>query len=220
MPKWQHHLIAAGLHKEAVQLAAAYSPALMKADKTEVALTLLSAAIPLAASLNEEVELFLRHQLATGSAKLTRFDTAIAELNVIVEKLQKAGNTAAEFAARHQLNSALAAKGDYAGALAGFQDLMQKQYAHRNPSGVATAAAQIGLVALAMQNRKLAVEHFYIAKCLSEKLTEFEQKINDQNWEFLKEQIGEAEFSQYFSAIQLSVEKYCEALLAQANSAN
>ncbi len=220
VPKWQHHLIAAGLHKEAVQLAAAYSPALMKADKTEAALTLLSAAIPLAASLNEEVELFLRHQLATGSAKLMRFDTAIAELSVIVEKLQKAGNTAAEFAARHQLSSALAAKGDYASALASFQDLMQKQYAHRNPSGVATAAAQIGLVALAMQNTKLAVEHFYIAKRLSEKLTEFEQKINSQNWEFLKEQMDEAEFSQHFSAIQLSVEKYCEALLAQANSAN
>jgi hypothetical protein len=134
--------------------------------------------------------------------------------------LQKAGNTAAEFAARHQLSSALAAKGDYASALAGFQDLMQKQYAHRNLSGVATAAAQIGLVALAMHNTKLAVEHFYIAKRLSEKLTEFEQKINNQNWEYLREQIDETEFSQHFSAIQSSADKYCDALLTQASTAN
>ncbi|MFN3428065.1 MAG: hypothetical protein ACK41G_10905 [Candidatus Thermochlorobacter sp.] len=216
--KWQRHLIAAGLHREAVQLAAAYAPALMKAEKTEAALALLRAAIPLANALNEEVELFLRHQLATGAAKLMRFDDAIAELSIIAEKLRQAGNTAAEFAVRHQLSSALAAKGDYANALTGFQDLMQKQYDHHNPSGVATAAAQVGLVALAMQNTKLAVEHFYIAKRLSEQLSEFEQKVNTQNWEFLREQLGEEEFLRHFSDIRLSAESYCETLLSQSKS--
>lgn len=217
--KWQKHLIAAGLHREAVQLAAAYAPALIKAEKTEAALALLRTAIPLANALNEEVELFLRHQVATGSAKLTRFDDAIAELSTIAEKLRQAGNTAAEFATRHQLSSALAAKGDYASALTGFQDLMRKQYDHRNPSGVATAAAQVGLVALAMQNAKLAVEHFYIAKRLSEHLSEFEQKVNAQNWAFLREQLGEEEFSRHFSDIRLSAEAYCDALLSRSKSA-
>lgn len=208
----QHHLIAAQLHKEAVQLAAAYAPMLMKAEKTETALQLLRAAVPLAETLNEEVELFLRHQLATGAAKLLQFETAIEQLALIATKLQKAGNTAAEYAARYQLSSALAAKGEYAAALAGFQELMQKQAAHRNLSGVASAAAQVGLVALALKEAALAVEHFYIAKQLSESLSEFEQKVSQQNWEFLKEELGEAEFEKQFLAVRARAEAFCQAL--------
>ncbi|MDW8467575.1 MAG: hypothetical protein RML35_15880 [Chloroherpetonaceae bacterium] len=212
--KHQHHLIAAKLHKEAVQLAAAYSPALMKADKTETALQLLQAAIPLAESLSEEVALFLRHQLATGSAKLAQYEVAIEQLTVIATRLQKAGNTAAEYAARYQLNSALAAKGDYAAALTGFQELMQKQAEHKNMSGVAAAAAQVGLAALALHDAERAVEHFYIAKRLSEKLSDMEQKISEQNWSFLREELGSSTLNKHLAAVQARAEAFCRALQA------
>ncbi|KER10297.1 MAG: hypothetical protein HY22_05270 [[Candidatus Thermochlorobacteriaceae] bacterium GBChlB] len=212
VPKWHHHLIAAGLYTEATQLITAYSQAFIRANLFQTAFDMLDKTLSSATNIDQNIALFLRHQLATASIALENYPRAIKEMKTVSEAMAAAGNQAGAIATAHQLAAVYAMNGDDDLAMRGFQGVMRAHEAVKNISGVAAAAAQIGMLALTMNNPALAVEHFYIAKRLSETLSADEKNISEQNWAYLQEQLGADEFGRLFSSQKLSAERYCETL--------
>ncbi len=213
VPKWHHHLIAAGLYPEATQLITAYSQAFIRANLFQTAFDMLGKTLSAATNIDQNIALFLRHQLATASIALENYPRAIEEMKIVSEAMAAAGNQAGAIATAHQLAAVYAMNGDYDLAMRGFQGVMRAHEAAKNISGVAAAAAQIGMLALTTNNAAFAVEHFYIAKRLSETLSADEKHVSEQNWAYLQEQLGADEFGRLFSSQKPSAERYCEALL-------
>ncbi|MFQ3596723.1 MAG: tetratricopeptide repeat protein [Chloroherpetonaceae bacterium] len=217
IPKAHHYLKKAGLIKEALQLAIAYSTAFVKEKKFDAARRLISSELSDMSNFDKELRVFLLHQLSVIDFNLQRFDDAIASIRTVVQELSHGDNLAGKLAAQSQLANLYAMKGDIDAARREFESVLREHETHHNLSGIVSICAQLGMIAFETQDMPTAVEKFYIAKMLSAPLSEHEQKICQLNWEYLRSELGEARLNDLHALIKANADAYIQRVKARAN---
>ncbi|MCS6990094.1 MAG: hypothetical protein NZM06_11320 [Chloroherpetonaceae bacterium] len=213
IPKAHHYLKKAGLAKEAAQMAIAYSTAFVKEGKFDAARELVASELADSERFERELRVFFLHQLSVIDFRLRRFEDAIASLEIVVKELAETDNVAGKLAAQSQLANLYAMTGDLNKAKTEFELVLREQERHRNLSGVAAASAQIGMIAFQERNFPLAVEKFHVACLLSERLTSEERRLYRLNWDYLKDELGEARLNEWLALVKEQSESYVNRLL-------
>lgn len=216
IPKAHHYLKKAGLVKEALQLAIAYSTTFVKEEKFDAARRLISSELSDRATYDKELRVFLLHQLSVIDFNLQRFDDAIASIREVVQELSHGNNLAGKLAAQSQLANLYALNGDFNAARREFESVLSDYEKHHHRSGIVSICAQLGMMAFEQNNLPLAVERFYIAKVLSADLSENEQKICRLNWEYLLSELGEARLNDFHALIKADADAYLQRIRAHS----
>ncbi len=217
IPKAHHYLKKAGLIKDALQLAIAYSTAFVKAGKFNAARHLISSELSERSSFDKELRVFLLHQLSVIDFNLQRFDDAIASIREVIKELSEGDNLAGKLAAQSQLANLYAMKGDIDAAYREFESVLKTQEQHHNFSGIVAARAQLGMLDYERKNLLQAVEHFYVARTLSQSLSDSEKQICRLNWEYLQNELGEARRDELLAAVKPHADAYIQRVRARAN---
>lgn len=212
IPKAHYYLKKAGLIKEALQLAIAYSTAFVKEAKFDAARSLISSELSDQSNFGEELRVFLLHQLSVIDFNLKRFDDAIHSLREVVQELSHGSNLAGKLAAQSQLANLYAIKGETDAARREFESVLSEHEAQHNLSGIVSICAQLGMLAFEQKDMPTAVEKFYIAKTLSANLSQDEQKICLLNWEYLRSELGEARLNELHALIKADADTYTRRL--------
>lgn len=208
IPHAHRYLKKAGLAKESLQLAIAFSNQFAKNGQYQAAKMLIESELLDAERLEGQLRIFLRHQLSAIEFRLENFDSSLALLESVVLELRQEGNLAGVLAAQSQLANLYAMQGNFEQSLKEYEAVKVEQARHHNSSGVAAVAAQIGMIAFQQQNFALAVEQFYLAKLLSVKLSDDERQICRLNWEYLQKEIGEARLNGFLNEVKSKAETF------------
>lgn len=210
IPKAHHYLKKAGLIKEALQMAIAYSTAFVKEGKYDAARRLISSELADMSKFDKELRVFLLHQLSVIDFNLQRFDEAITSIRRVVAELSDGNNLAGKLAAQSQLANLYAMQGNSDAARHEFESVLNEHEKHHNLSGIVATSAQLGMIAFEQKNLPIAVERFYIAKSLSAQLSEDEKKICRLNWEYLQNELGEARLQELLSLVKPKADAYIQ----------
>ncbi len=215
IPKAHHYLKKAGLIKEALQLAIAYSTAFVKEGKFDAARTLIADELSDPSRFDKELRVFLLHQLSVIDFNLRRFDDAIASLQQVVQELSETDNVAGKLAAQSQLANLYAMRGDIDAARREFESVLSQHEAHHNRSGIVAVNTQLGMMAFEQKNLLLAVEKFYIAKTLASTLSDSEKQICRLNWDYLQSELGEARLNELLLLVKPNADAYIQRITAR-----
>ncbi len=215
IPKAHHYLKKAGLIKEALQLAIAYSTAFVKEEKFDAARRLISSELSDMSNFDKELRVFLLHQLSVIDFNLQRFDDAITSIREVVEELSHGNNLAGKLAAQSQLANLYAMQGNTDAARREFESVLSEHEKHHNLSGIVSICAQLGMMAFEQKNLPIAVERFYIAKTLSANLTQNEQKICQLNWEYLQNELGASRLQELLLLVKPKADAYIQRVNAR-----
>ncbi|MFN3344299.1 MAG: tetratricopeptide repeat protein [Chloroherpetonaceae bacterium] len=216
IPKAHHYLKKAGLIKEALQLAIAYSTAFVKEGKHDAARRLIVSELSDTSRFEKELRVFLLHQLSVIDFNLQRFDDAISSMREVIKELSDSDNLAGKLAAQSQLANLYAMRGDFDKASSEFESVLNEHEKHRNVSGIVATFAQLGMIAFEQKNMLTAVERFYIAQSLSAQLSEDEKKICRLNWEYLQNELGDARLQELLSLVKPKADVYIQRVKARA----
>jgi tetratricopeptide (TPR) repeat protein len=210
IPKAHYYLKKAGLVKEALQLAIAYSTAFVKEGKFDTARRLIAYELSDRSNFDKELRVFLLHQLSVIDFNLQRFDDAIAAIREVIDELSHGNNLAGKLAAQSQLANLYAMRGDSDAARREFESVLSEHEKHHNLSGVVAVSAQLGMMAFEQKDLPLAVEKFYIAKTLASTLSDSEKQICRLNWDYLQSELGEARLNELLLLVQPKADAYIQ----------
>lgn len=216
IPKAHHYLKKAGLIKDALKLAIAYSTLFVKEEKFDAARRLISSELSDMSNFDKELRVFLLHQLSVIDFNLQRFDDAIASIREVVQELSHGDNLAGKLAAQSQLANLYAMKGEIDAARREFESVLREHELHHNLAGIVSICAQLGMLAFEQKNLPTAVEKFYIAKTLSANLSKNEQKICQLNWDYLRGELGDTRLNELHALIKANADAYIQRIKSRS----
>jgi tetratricopeptide (TPR) repeat protein len=190
-----HHLAKAGMLREAMNLAIAYSTEFSRTGDLESAKNLVVAALDYQSLLDSNLRIFLRHQLSAICFRLGDMIGAVNALESVVDDLKKTDNLAGRLSAEQQLAGLYAAQGRYDAAIEKYESVFAEHVAYKNTAGIAATATQEGMIYFQQKHFSEAVEKFYLAKLLSASLSDDEKNISRLNWEYLKSELDDQTFT-------------------------